>query len=62
MSPVYSPTTNSAGMSQVGGPGTSLDFTPVQEPEPAVDSDAGKISDMSIFIALVAINSAQIAA
>ena len=50
MSPVYTPSnTDSAGKSQVGGLGTSLDSTPVQEPK----------SGMSI--APVAINSAQIA-
>ena len=58
--PAYSPsTTESSGKAQIQGPGTSLEFTPVREPEPAVDSESEERSDMSMFIALM--NSAQVA-
>ena len=39
----------------------SLEFTPVREPEPAVDFDSEDRTDMSMFIAPVAMNSAQLA-
>ena len=59
---MYAPSTSaSAERSEVRGHGTSPVMAPVREPEPAVDSDAGKKSDTSVFIAPVAMNSAQAA-
>ena len=54
-------TTESSRKARIQGPGTTLEFTPVREPEPAVDFDSQKRTDTSIFIAPVAMNSAQIA-
>ena len=60
-SPVYTPeTTDSAGRSRVRGPGTSLEFSPIQEPEPAVENDHTVNSDMSMFTAPITTNSAQL--
>ena len=39
----------------------TLEFTPVREPEPAVDSNSEERTDMSMFIAPVVMNSAQVA-
>ena len=61
-SPPYSvETTESSGKARIQGQGTALEFTPVREPEPAVDFDSKERTDMSMFIAPVAMNSAQIA-
>ena len=61
-SPPYSvETTESSGKARIQGQGTALDFTPVREPEPAVDSDSENRTDMSMFIVPVAMISAQIA-
>ena len=61
-SPPYSvETTESLGKARTQGPGTTLEFTPVQEPEPAVDSDSKERTDLSMFSAPVAMKSAQIA-
>ena len=68
-SPAYNPTspsstvetTKSSGKAQTQGPGTTLEFTPVREPEPAVNSISEERADMSMFIAPVAMNSAQVA-
>ena len=49
-------TTESSGSARTQGPRTTLEFTPVQEPEPAVDSDSEERTDMSMFV----INSAQV--
>ena len=55
-----SETTESAEGSRVRGPGTSLDFSSIREPEPAVEIDSTVNSDMSMFTALIIMNSAQI--
>ena len=61
-SPPYSvETTESSGKARTQGQGTTLEFTPVREPEPAVDFISEERTDMSMFIALVAMNSAQLA-
>ena len=65
-SPAYNPpysveSTESSGIAQTQGQGTTLDFTPIREPERAVDSDSEERADMSMFIAPVAMNCAQIA-
>ena len=61
-SPPYSvETTESSGRARTQGQGTTLEFTPVREPEPAVDFDSEERTDMSMFIAPVAMNSAQLA-
>ena len=49
-------TTESSGSARTQGPRTTLEFMPVQEPEPAVDSDSEERTDMSMFV----INSAQV--
>ena len=54
-------TTESSGNARIQGQGTTLEFTPVREPEPAVDFDSEDRTDMSMFIAPVAMNSAQLA-
>ena len=53
--------TESSGKARTQGPGTTLEFSPVREPELAVDFDSEERRDMSMFIAPVAVNSAQIA-
>ena len=68
-SPAYNPksqphsmeTTESSGKARTQGQGTTLEFTPVRGPEPAVDFDSEESTDMSMFIAPVAMDSAQIA-
>ena len=61
-SPPYSvETTESLGKARIQGQGTTLEFTPVRDPEPAVDFDSEDRTDMSMFIAPVAMNSAQLA-
>ena len=61
-SPPYSvETTESSGKARTQGQGTTLEFTPVREPEPAVDFDSEDRTDMSMFIAPVAMKSAQLA-
>ena len=61
-SPPYSvKTTESSGKARIQGQGTALEFTPLREPEPAVDFDSEDRTDMSMFIAPVAMNGAQIA-
>ena len=47
--------TESSGKARTQGPGTTLVFTPVREPEPAVDFVSEERTDMSMFIAPVAI-------
>ena len=62
-SPAYNPTsppysvetTESSGKARTQGQGK---FTPVREPEPVVDFDSEERTDMSMFIAPVAMNSA----
>ena len=64
-SPAYNPTsppnsvetTESSGKSQSQGQGTTLEFKPVREPEPAVDFYSDERTDMSMF----AMDSVQIA-
>ena len=59
-SPPYSvETTESSGKARTQGPGTALEFTPVRELEPAVDFVSGERTDMSMFIAPDAMNSAH---
>ena len=54
-SPPYSvETTESSGKARIQGQGTTLEFTPVREPEPAVDFDSEDRTYMSMFIAPVA--------
>ena len=61
MSPPYSvQTTESSGKARTQGQGTTLDFTPVPEPEPAVEFVSEERRDMSMLIAPVAMNSAQL--
>ena len=61
-SPPYSvETTESSGKARIQGQGTALDFTPVREPEPALEFEPEERTDMSMFIAPVVMNSAQIA-
>ena len=43
--------TESSGSARTQGPRTTLEFTPVREPEPAVDSNSEERTDMSMFIA-----------
>ena len=51
-SPPYSvKSTESSGKARIQGQGTALEFTPLREPEPAVDFDSEDRTDMSIFIA-----------
>ena len=54
-------TTESSGRARTQGPRTTLEFTPVREPEPTVDSESEERTDMSMFIAPVVMNSAQVA-
>ena len=54
-------TTESSGNERTQGPRTTLEFTPIREPEPAVDSNSEERTDMSVFMAPVVMNSAQIA-
>ena len=68
-SPAFDPTsppysveiTESSGKARIQGRGPALEFTPVRESEPAVDLDSEDRTDMSMFIAPVAMNSAQLA-
>ena len=61
MSPPYSvQTTESSGKARTQGQGTTLDFTPVPEPEPAMNFVSEERRDMSMLIAPVAMNSAQL--
>ena len=61
-SPAHSPsTTKSSRKEQIQNPGTSLEFGPGRDPEPAADSESEERSDMSMFMAPVAMNSAQVA-
>ena len=54
-------TTESSEKALTQGQRTTLEFTPVRESEPAVDSNYEERADMSVFIAPVAMNSAQLA-
>ena len=54
-------TTESSGNARTQGPRTTLEFTPVRELEPAVDSNSEERTDISMFIAPVVMNSAQVA-
>ena len=60
-SPPYSvETTESSGKATTQGQGTTLEFAPGREPEPTVDFVSEERTDMSMFIAPVTMNSAQI--
>ena len=54
-------TTESSGSARTQGPRTILEFTPVREQEPAVDLKSEERADMSMFIAPVVMNRAQVA-
>ena len=54
-------TTESSGTAQTQGPRMILEFTPVREQEPALDFESEERTDMSMFIAPVVMNSAQVA-
>ena len=54
-------TTESSGSARTQGPRTTLEFTPVRETEPAVDFESEERTDMSIFIAPVVMNIAEVA-
>ena len=61
-SPPYSvETMELSGKARTQGQRTTLDFTPVREPEPAADFVSKEKTDMFIFIAPVTMNSAQLA-
>ena len=58
-SPPYSvETMELSGEARTQGQRTTLDFTPVREPEPAADFVSKEKTDMFMFIASVAMNSA----
>ena len=54
-------TTESSGTARTQGPRMILEFTPVREQAPAVDFESEERTDMSMFIAPVVMNSAQVA-
>ena len=54
-------TTESSGKARTQGQGATLEFTHVREPKPAFDFVSEERTDMSMFIAQVAMNSAQLA-
>ena len=67
VSPAFNPTTPSTVQTtessvtpQTQGPRMILEFTPVREPEPAVEQEHTEKSDMSMFTVPITMNSAQV--
>ena len=59
-SPPSTVKTTESSYERTQGPRTTLEFTPIREPEPAVEDDHTGKSDMSMFTVPITMNSAQV--